>query len=126
MPLVTLTLRERRPAVFKTAVLDAVHAALVKTGVPETDRFQRVFTLDTADAHIDPLYPDLARPRGGDFLLIEILWSVGRSVKVKRALLADLMQRLAALGIDTEQVMVVLQETAWENWSFGGGRQLHA
>lgn len=126
MPLVTLTLRERRPAVFKTAVLDAVHAALVNTGVPETDRFQRVFTLDPADAHIDPLYPDLARPRGGDFLLIEILWSVGRSVKVKRALLADLMQRLAALGLDTEQVMVVLQETAWENWSFGGGRQPHA
>ena len=126
MPLVTLTLRQRRPAVFKTAVLDAVHAALVKTGVPENDRFQRVITLDPADAHFDPLYPDLERPRTADAMLIEILWSVGRSVKVKRALLADAMQRLAALGIDTEQVMVVLQETAWENWSFGGGRQLHA
>jgi phenylpyruvate tautomerase PptA (4-oxalocrotonate tautomerase family) len=125
MPLVTLTLRQRRPAVFKTAVLDAVHAALVKTGVPENDRFQRVITLDPADAHFDPLYPDLARPRTADAMLIEILWSVGRSVKVKRALLVDAMQRLAALGIDTEQVMVVLQETAWENWSFGGGRQLH-
>lgn len=126
MPLVTLTLRQRRPAVFKAAVLDAVHAALVHTGVPEDDRFQRVITLDAADAHFDPHYPDLARPRTGDALLIEILWSVGRSVKLKRALLADLMQRLGALGIDTEQVMVVLQETAWENWAFAGGRQLHA
>ncbi|MFP8777087.1 tautomerase family protein [Hydrogenophaga sp. RWCD_12] len=126
MPLVTLTLRQRRPAVYKAAVLDAIHAALVQAGVPGTDRFQRVFTLDPSDAHIDPTYPDLARPRTDDALLIEILWSVGRSVKVKRALLTDLMQRLAALGIDTEQVMVVLQETAWENWSFGGGRQLHA
>lgn len=125
MPLVTLTLRQRRPAVYKAAVLDAIHAALVQSGVPETDRFQRVFTLDPADVHMDPTYPDLARPRTADALLIEILWSVGRSVKVKRALLADLMQRLAGLGIDTEQVMVVLQETAWENWSFGGGRQLH-
>ena len=126
MPLVTLTLRQRRPAVFKTAVLDAIHGALVQAGVPLADRFQRVITLDPADAHIDPHYPDLDCPRTADALLIEILWSVGRSVKVKRALLADLMQRLAALGIDTEQVMVVLQETAWENWSFAGGRQLHA
>lgn len=125
MPLVTLTLRQRRPAVYKAAVLDAIHAALVQSGVPETDRFQRVFTLDPGDAHIDPTYPDLSRPRTADALLIEILWSVGRSVKVKRALLSDLMRRLAELGIDTEQVMVVLQETAWENWSFGGGRQLH-
>ena len=126
MPLVTLTLRQRRPAVFKTAVLDAIHSALVQAGVPLADRFQRVITLDPVDAHIDPHYPDLHRPRTADALLIEILWSVGRSVKVKRALLADLMQRLAALGIDTEQVMVVLQETAWENWSFAGGRHLYA
>ncbi|GLS15189.1 MULTISPECIES: tautomerase family protein [Hydrogenophaga] len=126
MPLVTLTLRQRRPAVFKQAVLDAIHAALVQAGIPEADRFQRVFTLEAADAHMDPWYPDLPRPRTDDALLIEILWSVGRSVRIKRALLADLMQRLDALGIDTEQVMVVLQETAWENWSFGGGRQLHA
>lgn len=125
MPLVTLTLRQRPPAVFKTAVLDAIHGALVQAGVPPADRFQRVITLDPADAHIDPHYPDLDRPRTADALLIEILWSVGRSVKVKRALLADLMQRLAALGIGTEQVMVVLQETAWENWSFAGGRQPH-
>lgn len=126
MPLVTLTLRQRRPAVFKQAVLDAIHAALVQAGIPEADRFQRVFTLEAADAHMDPWYPDLPRPRTDDALLVEILWSVGRSVRIKRALLADLMQRLDALGIDTEQVMVVLQETAWENWSFGGGRQLHA
>ena len=97
MPLVTLTLRQRRPAVFKQAVLDAIHAALVQAGIPEADRFQRVFTLEAADAHMDPWYPDLPRPRTDDALLIEILWSVGRSVRIKRALLADLMQRLDAL-----------------------------
>jgi hypothetical protein len=53
-------------------------------------------------------------------------WSVGRSVKVKRQLLAHLMGSLAMLGLDTEQVMVVFRETAWENRSFGGGRLLHA
>lgn len=125
MPLVTLTLLEPQTPAFKTAVLDAIHDALVQSGVPQADRFQRVITLAPEDARIDPTFPDLARPRASGSLLIEILWSVGRSVRVKRALLADLMARLAALGIDTEQVMVVLHETAWENWSFGGGRQMH-
>lgn len=126
MPLVTLTLREARTADFKTALLDAIHGALVQSGVPVADRFQRVLTLAPEDARIDPVYPDLARPRTSGSQLIEILWSVGRSVKVKRALLADLMARLGALGIDAEEVMVVMIETAWENWSFGGGRQIHA
>ena len=30
------------------------------------------------------------------------------------------------IGIDTEQVMVVFKEVGWENWSFAGGRILHA
>jgi phenylpyruvate tautomerase PptA (4-oxalocrotonate tautomerase family) len=125
MPLVTLTLRKPQPPAFKTAVLNAVHEALVSAGVPQTDRFQRVFTLDEADTHTDPHYPDLTQPRINDFLLIEILWSVGRSVRIKRALLERLMTALSRLGLNPEHVMVVFQDTAWENWSFGGGRQPH-
>ena len=96
MPLVTATVRKPKSAEFKTRLLDAVHAALVASGVPETDRFQRVIELDAADFRYDPSYPDLGSPRGEDFVLVEILWSVGRSVKVKKRLLADLMERLAA------------------------------
>ena len=125
MPLVTLTLQAARPAAFKSAVLDAVHAALVAAGVPAPDRFQRVLELPAENLRIDPHYPDAANPRGSDFVLIEILWSVGRSVKIKRALLGDLMGRLRDAGLDTEQVMVVFQETTWENWAIAGGRQIH-
>jgi len=125
MPLVTVTVQKPKAESFKTAVLDSVHAALVGVGVPETDRFQRVLELDASDLRVDPRYPDAASPRGADFVLIEVLWSFGRSVKVKRQLLADLMQRLSAQGLDTEQVMVCFKETAWENWSFAGGRLLH-
>ena len=125
MPLVTVTVRKPKSADFKTAVLDAVHAALVSAGVPETDRFQRVIELDAEDFRFDPAYPDLKSKRTDDFVLIEILWSVGRSVKVKKKLLADLMETLSSLGMDTEQVMVCFKETSWENWSFGGGRLVH-
>ncbi len=126
MPLVTLTTCKPQSADCKSVVLDAIHAALVSVGVPAADRFQRVIELSPDNVRIDPGYPDVAGARSDNFLLIEILWSVGRSVKVKRALLADLMARLMAGGIDTEQVMVVFKEVGWENWSFAGGRILHA
>jgi len=126
VPLVTLTIARPATAQRKADILDAVHAALVSTGVPADDRFQRVLELDPADLRFDPRYPDLARERGNDFVLVEILWSIGRSVKVKRALLDTLMASLSRQGLDPEHVMVCFKETAWENWSFGGGRLLHA
>ena len=127
MPLVTLTVRKPQAPRFKRAVLDAVHAALVASGVPNEDRFQRVIELGEEDFVVDPRYPDLAQDRGRDFVLVEILLSVGRSVKVKRKLLADLLAGLRRdPGLDPEQVFVVFKETAWENWAFAGGRQIHA
>lgn len=127
MPLVTLTLHKSRPPAAKAAILDGVHRSLVASGVPETDRFQRVVELDDGDFRYDPQYPDAGTRRGPDFVLIEILWSVGRSVKVKRRVAADIVAALARdPGLDPEQVMVVFVETAWENWAFAGGRLLHA
>ena len=126
MPLVTLTVRKARPSAFKSAVLDAVHDSLVATGVPAADKFQRVIELDAGDFRYDTKYPDVQTSRTDDFALIEILWSVGRSVNVKKKFLADLMQRLSAAKIDPENVLVVFKETQWENWSFAGGRVIHA
>lgn len=125
MPLITLTVRAPKDEAFKSSILDAVHASLVASGVPATDHFQRVLELPAEDFRYDPGYPDVAGARDDDFALIEILWSVGRSVKVKKALLADLMQRLAA-GRNPENVMVCFKETTWENWAFAGGRLVHA
>ncbi len=55
-------------------------------------------------------------------MIIEIWWSVGRGMKIQRALLAGLMLRLGTHGIDSEQLMVCFKETARENWPFAGGR----
>ena len=77
------------------------------------------------DFNFDPSYPDLKHDRTEDFVLIEILWSVGRSVKVKKKLLEDLMASLSRQGLNPENVMVCFKETTWENWSFGGGRLIH-
>ncbi|HKE13988.1 MAG TPA: tautomerase family protein [Kofleriaceae bacterium] len=127
MPLVTLTVRKPKTAAFKSAFLRAVHSALVASGVPEKDLFHRVLELEAEDFRYDDGYPDLTSKRDGDFALVEILLSVGRSVKVKRKILADIMAGVRKdPGADPENVMVVFKETSWENWAFGGGRQIHA
>jgi phenylpyruvate tautomerase PptA (4-oxalocrotonate tautomerase family) len=127
MPLITITVRKPKAVAFTSAVLAAVHQGLIGAGVPETDRFQRVLALGEDEFRYDSRYPDLASARGDDFVLIEILWSVGRNVKVKRKLVADVVAQIARdPGVDREHVMIVFKETAWENWSFGGGRLLHA
>ena len=125
MPLVTVTVRKPKSRDFKAGVLDAVHAALVSSGVPPADKFQRVIELDADDFRFDQNYPDLRSERNDGFVLIEILWSVGRSVKVKKKLLEDLMGNLARQSLNPENVMVCFKETTWENWSFGGGRLIH-
>jgi hypothetical protein len=48
MPLVTLTGQAKDPQ-FKSGVLDALHAALVSSGVPAADKFQRVLQVDGDD-----------------------------------------------------------------------------
>lgn len=127
MPLVTLTVRSGKSSAFKNAILDGVHRALIASGVPEKDRFQRVLELSADDFRFDPEYPDLSARRNGDFALIEILLSVGRSVKIKKNILADLLSAVTQdPGLDAENVMVCFKETQWENWSFGGGRIIHA
>ena len=59
MPLITVTVRKPKSREFKAGVLDAVHAALVSSGVPQADKFQRVIELDAEDFGFDPTYPDL-------------------------------------------------------------------
>jgi len=125
MPLVTLTVSKPKTTEFKTAVLNAVHQALIEIGVPESDKFQRVFELSPEDFRFDLNYPDVQGARTSDFALVEILLSAGRSVKVKKQFFAKLTSGLKAAGIDPENVMVVFKETSWENWSFAGGRQIH-
>ena len=126
MPLVTLTVQRPKSAAFKALMLDAIHEALISGGIPVNDRFQPVIELAAEDICFDATYLDLSKPRDENFMVVQVLWSVGRSANVKRALLLDLMARLCEHGIDSEQVMVCFKETAWVDWSFAGGRLLHA
>jgi 5-carboxymethyl-2-hydroxymuconate isomerase len=125
MPLITLTLLKGRDITEKKNICDAVHTALVNSGVPVADRFQRIIELEPENFIYDKNYPDLENPRTDKFVIIEILLSVGRSVKIKRKILADLMEELKNMQIATNDVMVCFKETVWENWAFANGKQIH-
>jgi phenylpyruvate tautomerase PptA (4-oxalocrotonate tautomerase family) len=125
MPIVTVTMLKPKTPAFKRQVLDAVCAAMVAAGVSPKDRFLRILELSPDDFQFDATFPDLSRPRTDDFVLIDILLGVGRSLKVKKKIVADVVDALAAKGHDPEHVMIVFQDVPWENLSPGGGRVPH-
>ena len=126
MPIVTITVRKPKTSEFKATVLGAVHDALVGIGANPKDRFHRVLELGAEDFQFDPAFPDVRTARTDDFVLVEILLGVGRSVKLKKQVLAAIVDRLSSADFDTENLMVVFQDVAWENWSPAGGRVPHA
>ena len=125
MPIVTITVIKPKPREFKTMILTVVHEALCASGVNPRDRFHRVLELDEQDVVFDDSFPDVRTKRTQDFVLVEILLGVGRSVKVKKSILAQIAQGLSQEGFDPENLMVVFQDVAWENWSPAGGRVPH-
>jgi phenylpyruvate tautomerase PptA (4-oxalocrotonate tautomerase family) len=127
VPIVTITVRKARSKTFKSNVLESVYESLVEAGgAHPKDRFHRVHELDADDFRFDPRFPDLESDRSDDFVLVEILLGAGRSVKVKKQILKDMMARLAGRGLNPEHVMVFFQDVPWESISTGGGRIPHA
>ena len=126
MPIVTITLRRPKSAEFKARLLDAIQASLVDIGASPNDRFHRVLELGEQDFQFDPAFPDVQTRRTDEFVLVEVLLGVGRSVKLKKQFLAGLVERLSAQGFDPENLMVLFQDLPWENFSPAGGRLPHA
>jgi len=126
MPLVTITSLKGRTKEEKRKIGDVIQKALIEAGTPPTDRFQRFFDMNDEDLIYDKSYPDMPEQRSDKFTIIEILFSVGRNVKIKRKLLATLISGLQELSIEPKDVFVVFKETAWENWAFTAGNILHA
>ncbi|WP_114937633.1 tautomerase family protein [Mucilaginibacter endophyticus] len=126
MPLITVTALKGRTKEEKRKIGDAIQNALREAGTPIADRFQRFFDMDEENLIFDRSYPEMQEQRSDKFIIIEILFSVGRSVKIKRKILATLISGLQELSIEPKDVFVVFKETAWENWAFTAGQILHA
>ncbi len=121
MPLARISLRRGQSSEFLKALSDNVHRALVEAfEVPPDDRFQIIHQHEPEELMFDRHY--LCSPRSDNYVLVCITAGRRRTGAVKQAFYRRLAELLAdAPGIRPEDVMVVVNTTEAEDWSFGRG-----
>jgi phenylpyruvate tautomerase PptA (4-oxalocrotonate tautomerase family) len=121
VPLVRITLRKGRSPEFLRDASAAVHDALVATAnVPADDRFHIIEEVESDRLIAHPSYGGVTRTEG--LIVVQIILNAGRTPEIKRALYAEIAQRLqAAVDVRPDDVLINRVEVTKENWSFGGG-----
>ncbi|MGE0006069.1 MAG: tautomerase family protein [Parvibaculaceae bacterium] len=121
MPFARISLLAGKPPDYLRAISDSLHQALVESfEVPEKDRFQVFHQHRPGEIVFDRDY--LGGPRSDDFILIHITTGKPRPLAAKQRFYRDLAGRLAAApGIRPEDVMVVVANSTFEDWSFSSG-----
>ena len=126
MPLVTISLSDSWSLEDQKLIADGIHSAIAGVGFPFKDRFQKIHGIPKEQFIYDDRHPDLDEARSEKFVLIEIIISLGRSVEFKKDLLNRIVQNLEDRpGIAAHDVMVLIVETARENWAFASGVQYY-
>ncbi len=98
--------------------MDAVHSALVAAfRIPPEDKNVRLIA---HEPHRFACSPNRTQPEF--FTLVSIDCFAGRSVQAKRNLYTEIVDRLAALGIPRDHVLINLKEIQAENWGIRGGQ----
>jgi len=119
MPFLRISLKNDLALQQKRAISAAVHEALVASiGIPSDDIFHII------EAHGDnlifnPHFMGMARDEG--LVMIEIHLAIGRTTEKKQLLYRTIAERLAAVGVQPDNLFVHLVETTRDNWSFGRG-----
>jgi 4-oxalocrotonate tautomerase len=106
---------------YRTALADGVQRALIEAiAIPPDDRFQVITEHSASDLIYDPQY--LGVRRSDRMVFVQIFMSAGRKPQQKRKLFKQMAEILAeSPGLTPSDLMAVIVETSWENWSFGNG-----
>ena len=117
MPLVKVEIFTGKTKEYKKKLLDSIHTALFEAfQIPDYDRMQRLYELD-------PENFETIQGKSDKFTLIELTVFKGRSIEAKRKLYSLIVQKLnEALGIDGNDIMIVVNEPPLENWGIRGGK----
>lgn len=124
MPMSRVSLLKGKSPAYLQALSDALHQALVDAyEVPLKDRFQIIQQHEDYELVFDRDYlSHQGQPRSDDFVLIQITAGRQRSAAIKQAFYLRLVELLAqSPGLRAEDVMVIINTTAAEDWSFSGG-----
>ena len=118
MPSVLIEVRKSYAPEQETALMEAVHAALVSAfRILSTDRNVR---LVAHEPHRFACPPNLAQPALYTHISVDAF--AGRSLDAKRALYRAIVENLGALGIPRDHVKILLRELPRENWGIRGGQ----
>ena len=115
MPLVRIEIEKGFTPEYKKAIHDGVHQALVDAiKIPEEDRRQRLYELDSANFE--------HTGRSKQYTIIEITMFKGRSNEAKKALYRKIVDLLEVNpGIPRNDIAIIIHEPALENWGIRGG-----
>lgn len=118
MPASLIEVRRAYTPDEETALIDAVHAALVAAfRIPASDKTVRLLVHAPQRMACSP---KLSQPEC--FTLVSIDAFAGRSLDAKRALYQAIVAGLEPLGIPRDHVKVLLRELPQENWGIRGGQ----
>jgi 4-oxalocrotonate tautomerase len=120
MPVTRIAIREGKSPEYKQALLDGIYEAMRETvAIKEGDRFMAI----TEHGEHEFAYgPFLGIERSDDLVQIQVFWAPGKTVDQKLAMYRRIVERLSdSPGVRPEDVLISVNETAAENWSFGNG-----
>ena len=120
MPVTRIAIRDGKSDDYKQALLDEIYEAMRETvSIRDGDRFMAI----TEHAEHEFAYgPFLGIERSDDLVQIQVFWAPGKTVAQKLAMYGRIVERLGANpGVRPEDVLISVNETGAENWSFGNG-----
>lgn len=121
MPFTRISLLAGKSPDYLAAITDSLDRAMVEAfEVPETDRFVALHQHQPGEMVFDRTYR--GGPRSDDFVLFHVTTGRNRSHEVKQRFYARLVERLVATpGVRSEDVMVIIANSTFEDWSFASG-----
>jgi phenylpyruvate tautomerase PptA (4-oxalocrotonate tautomerase family) len=120
MPVTRIAIRKGKTPEYKQALMDEIYGAMRETvAIKDGDRFMAI----TEHGEHEFAYgPFLGIDRSDELVQIQVFWAPGKTVDAKLAMYKKIVERLGVNpGVRPEDVLISVNETAAENWSFGNG-----
>jgi phenylpyruvate tautomerase PptA (4-oxalocrotonate tautomerase family) len=115
MPLTKIEVRRSWPPEQVQTIIEGVYLAQREAlQVPAHDRQVRYIEHRPEHFQVPP-------GKSENYTLVEITLFAGRSIDAKRALHQAIVKNLGAVGIAPDDIFIVLNEVALENWGIRGG-----
>jgi phenylpyruvate tautomerase PptA (4-oxalocrotonate tautomerase family) len=115
MPVSKIEVRRSHAPEQVQAMIEAVYLAQrIALKLPEHDRQIRYI-------EHRPEYFAVPQNKGENYTFVEITMFSGRSLDAKRHLYQEIIQRFEALGIQPNDVFILLNEQPMDNWGIRGG-----